>query len=207
MEKKHILIVDDDLILLKTAEEILSEFYSVSVAKAGSQAIALLEKGVIPDLILLDIAMPGMDGYETLNKIKKIPAAGSVPIIFLTGFSDADYEVRGLKSGAVDYIVKPFVKEVLLARVERHLQYEEERNKGELAEEIKTQENETYKKMREVLSPIEWKIAKAVAKGMDNREIAAEYHYSYGYVKNVITRIFSKLEVEKRRDLRKMFDR
>lgn len=206
MEKKHVLIVDDDLILLKTAEEILSEFYSVSVAKAGSQAIALLEKGVIPDLILLDIAMPGMDGYETLNKIKKIPAAGSVPIIFLTGFSDADYEVRGLKSGAVDYIVKPFVKEVLLARVERHLQYEEEHNKGEPAEETKTQENETYKKMQEVLSPIEWKIAQAVAKGMDNREIAAEYHYSYGYVKNVITRIFSKLEVEKRRDLRKMFE-
>ena len=196
MEKKHVLIVDDDLILLKTAEEILSEFYSVSVAKAGSQAIALLEKGVIPDLILLDIAMPGMDGYETLNKMKKIPAAGSVPIIFLTGFSDVDYEVRGLKSGAVDYIVKPFVKEVLLARVER---IREERT-----EEMK--ENETYKKMQEVLSPIEWKIAQAVAKGMDNREIAAEYHYSYGYVKNVITRIFSKLEVEKRRDLRKMFE-
>ena len=171
MEKKHVLVVDDDLILLKTAEEILSEFYSVSVAKAGSQAIALLEKGVIPDLILLDIAMPGMDGYETLNEMKKIPAAGSVPIIFLTGFSEADYEVRGLKSGAVDYIVKPFVKEVLLARVERHLQYEEERT-----EEIK--ENETYKKMQEVLSPIEWKIAQAIAKGMDNREIAAEYHYS-----------------------------
>ena len=187
MEKKHVLVVDDDLILLKTAEEILSEFYSVSVAKAGSQAIALLEKGVIPDLILLDIAMPGMDGYETLNEMKKIPAAGSVPIIFLTGFSDADYEVRGLKSGAVDYIVKPFVKEVLLARVERHLQYEEGRAREERTEEIK--ENETY-----------------IAKGMDNREIAAEYHYSYGYVKNVITRIFSKLEVEKRRDLRKMFE-
>ena len=172
MEKKHVLVVDDDLILLKTAEEILSEFYSVSVAKAGSQAIALLEKGV--------------------------------PIIFLTGFSDADYEVRGLKSGAVDYIVKPFVKAVLLARVERHLQYEEGRAREERTEEIK--ENETYKKMQEVLSPIEWKIAQAIAKGMDNREIAAEYHYSYGYVKNVITRIFSKLEVEKRRDLRKMFE-
>ena len=148
--------------------------------------------------------MPGMDGYETLNEMKKIPAAGSVPIIFLTGFSDADYEVRGLKSGAVDYIVKPFVKEVLLARVERHLQYEEGRAREERTEEIK--ENETYKKMQEVLSPIEWKIAQAIAKGMDNREIAAEYHYSYGYVKNVITRIFSKLEVEKRRDLRKMFE-
>ena len=117
MEKKHVLVVDDDLILLKTAEEILSEFYSVSVAKAGSQAIALLEKGVIPDLILLDIAMPGMDGYETLNEMKKIPAAGSVPIIFLTGFSDADYEVRGLKSGAVDYIVKPFLPKELIYRV------------------------------------------------------------------------------------------
>ena len=95
--------------------------------------------------------MPGMDGYETLNEMKKIPAAGSVPIIFLTGFSDADYEVRGLKSGAVDYIVKPFVKEVLLARVERHLQYEEGRAREERTEEIK--ENETYKKMQESVKP------------------------------------------------------
>ena len=66
MGKNSILIVDDDLILLKTAEEILSSIYTVSVAKSGKQAITLLKKGVVPDLILLDIAMPEMDGYTTL---------------------------------------------------------------------------------------------------------------------------------------------
>ena len=69
MGKNSILIVDDDLILLKTAEEILSSIYTVSVAKSGKQAITLLKKGVVPDLILLDIAMPEMDGYTTLEKI------------------------------------------------------------------------------------------------------------------------------------------
>lgn len=72
MRENHILIIDDDLMLLKTAEEILSDQYNVSVAKSGIQALNLLNKNIIPDLILLDIDMPQMDGYETLEEIKKI---------------------------------------------------------------------------------------------------------------------------------------
>ena len=102
MGKNSILIVDDDLILLKTAEEILSSIYTVSVAKSGKQAITLLKKGVVPDLILLDIAMPEMDGYTTLEKMKSIPNCQDIPVIFLTGFAESDYEVKGLKAGAVD---------------------------------------------------------------------------------------------------------
>ena len=71
MREHHILIIDDDLMLLKTAEEILSDQYNVSVAKSGIQALNLLNKNIIPDLILLDINMPQMDGYETLEEIKK----------------------------------------------------------------------------------------------------------------------------------------
>lgn len=127
MRENHILIIDDDLMLLKTAEEILSDQYNVSVAKSGIQALNLLNKNIIPDLILLDIDMPQMDGYETLEEIKKIPRCELIPIIFLTGFSEMDYEVRGLKAGAVDYIVKPFAKEILLARVERHLERYQQR--------------------------------------------------------------------------------
>lgn len=98
MRENHILIIDDDLMLLKTAEEILSDQYNVSVAKSGIQALNLLNKNIIPDLILLDIDMPQMDGYETLEEIKKIPRCELIPIIFLTGFSEMDYEVRGLKA-------------------------------------------------------------------------------------------------------------
>ena len=71
MRENHILIIDDDPMLLKTAEEILSDQYNVSVAKSGIQALNLLNKNIIPDLILLDIDMPQMDGYETLEEIKK----------------------------------------------------------------------------------------------------------------------------------------
>ena len=114
MRENHILIIDDDLMLLKTAEEILSDQYNVSVAKSGIQALNLLNKNIIPDLILLDIDMPQMDGYETLEEIKKISGCELIPIIFLTGFSEMDYEVRGLKAGAVDYIVSHLQKKSYL---------------------------------------------------------------------------------------------
>ena len=172
MRENHILIIDDDLMLLKTAEEILSDQYNVSVAKSGIQALNLLNKNIIPDLILLDID---------------------------TGFSEMDYEVRGLKAGAVDYIVKPFAKEILLARVERHLErYQQRQHK-------KSMELSDYaKQIKSQLTPTEWKIAIAIAEGMENKEIAESMHYSYGYVKNLVARIFSKLEIEKRRELKKL---
>ena len=147
MRENHILIIDDDLMLLKTAEEILSDQYNVSVAKSGIQALNLLNKNIIPDLILLDIDMPQMDGYETLEEIKKIPRCELIPIIFLTGFSEMDYEVRGLKAGAVDYIVKPFAKEILLARVERHLERYQQRQHKKSIISYKMKERRFYVKI------------------------------------------------------------
>lgn len=200
MKEHSILIIDDDLTLLKTAEEILSEQYNVSVAKSGMQALNLLKRNIIPDLILLDIDMPQIDGYETLEEIRKIDGCDLIPIIFLTGFSEMDYEIKGLKAGAVDYIIKPFVKEILLARVERHLEsYKQQKRKSiilsDQAIEIKNK-----------LTPTEWKVALAIAEGMENKEIAESLHYSYGYVKNLIARIFTKLNIEKRRELKKMIN-
>lgn len=199
MKENSILVIDDDLILLKTAEEILSEQYNVSVAKSGIQALNLLNKKVIPDLILLDIDMPQMDGYETLEEIKKIDGCELIPIIFLTGFSEMDYEVKGLKAGAVDYIVKPFAKEILMARVERHLERYQQRQSRKTVESSKYAQD-----IKKQLTPTEWKIALAVAEGKENKEIAESMHYSYGYVKNLVARIFSKLEIEKRLELKKM---
>ena len=114
MRENHILIIDDDLMLLKTAEEILSDQYNVSVAKSGIQALNLLNKNIIPDLILLDIDMPQMDGYETLEEIKKIPRCELIPIIFLTGFSEMDYEVRFLLQMALRYNQLPLLSSPLL---------------------------------------------------------------------------------------------
>ena len=124
-----------------------------------------------------------------------------VPVIFLTGFSESDYEVKGLKAGATDYIVKPFAKEVLLARVEMHLARSAQNSRKTV---IDTQIQENRKRIQEKLTPVEWKVALAVAQGMENKEIAEQMNYSYGYIKNVITRIFLKLDIEKRRELRKL---
>lgn len=200
MKENNILIIDDDLTLLKTAEEILSEQYNVSVAKSGIQALNLLKRNIIPDLILLDIDMPQIDGYETLEEIRKINGCDSIPVIFLTGFSEMDYEIKGLKAGAVDYIIKPFVKEILLARVERHLESHKQQKRKSII--LSDQAEEIKKK----LTPTEWKVALAIAEGMENKEIAESLHYSYGYVKNLIARIFAKLNIEKRRELKKMIN-
>ena len=137
----------------------------------------------------------------TLEKIKGIPGCEEVPVIFLTGFSESDYEVKGLKAGATDYIVKPLAKEVLLARVEMHLARSAQNSRKTV---IDTQIQENRKRIQEKLTPVEWKVALAVAQGMENKEIAEQMNYSYGYIKNVITRIFLKLDIEKRRELRKL---
>ncbi|HBN04923.1 MAG TPA: DNA-binding response regulator, partial [Bacteroidales bacterium] len=115
-----VLVVDDDIMLLKMAEELLKSEYAVTFAKSGEAAIALITDNYTPDIILLDIDMPKMNGYETLAKLRKI--SEDIPVIFLTGLSETEFELKGLTSGAVDYITKPFVKEILLARLKIHIE-------------------------------------------------------------------------------------
>lgn len=114
-----ILVVDDDTSNLKMANRILSgEKMRVSCLKSGEDAIKFLQENR-PDLILLDIHMPGMDGFETIAAIRENKETADIPVIFLTADDDSDTETRGLKAGAMDFIKKPFVPEVLLLRV-RH---------------------------------------------------------------------------------------
>lgn len=125
MEKaKHILIVDDVTTNLKLAAEVLQEKYKLSMAKSGQQAIQFLEK-VKPDLILLDIRMPEMDGYQTLEVIKANPATANIPVVFLTVDDQRESEIKGLKMGAMDFILKPFEPEVMLSRIDKILQIED----------------------------------------------------------------------------------
>ncbi|MDR3173848.1 MAG: response regulator [Treponema sp.] len=117
-----ILVVDDNLSSLKQIGAQLSERYDVSLAKSGALAlqICMQEK---PDLILLDIEMPEMDGFETLKRLRLSRYLSSIPAIFLTGNHGAETEVRGLQSGARDFITKPVERSILLHRIELHLRF------------------------------------------------------------------------------------
>ncbi|MBP5607622.1 MAG: response regulator [Lachnospiraceae bacterium] len=123
---KHILMVDDSTTNLKSAAEVLQPFYHLSMAKSGRQALNFLKKNKT-DLILLDIMMPEMDGYETMEQIKLNPRTANIPIIFLTADTEHESEIRGLKMGALDFITKPFEAEVMLSRIEKVLQMEDMR--------------------------------------------------------------------------------
>ncbi len=123
---KSILMVDDSTTNLKSAAEVLQPFYHLSMAKSGRQALNFLKKNR-PDLILLDIMMPEMDGYETMEQIKLNPRTGNIPIIFLTADTEHESEMKGLKMGALDFITKPFEAEVMLSRIEKVLQMEDMR--------------------------------------------------------------------------------
>lgn len=131
MEAKHILMVDDVNTNLKCAAEVLKDKFRISMVKSGIQALRFLAKEV-PDLILLDISMPDMDGYETLERIQSNPLWKDIPVIFLTADTDGESESKGLKMGAMDYIRKPFEPDVMLSRVEKVLEMADSRKDLEL---------------------------------------------------------------------------
>lgn len=126
--KKHILVVDDVTTNLRCLGEILRGSFALTMAKSGEQAIQMAEK-IHPDLVLLDIKMPGMDGFETMQKLAESSKCADVPVILLTADKDNDYEVRGLKLGARDFIRKPYEPEVMISRIEKVL-LEDERNRN-----------------------------------------------------------------------------
>jgi len=125
-KRKTIFIVDDDLTNLTVGNAILSESYNVFTLNSGPLLLKRLERH-IPDLILLDVNMPEMNGYEVIRSIKEQSEIRSIPIIFLTANSDTESELEGLSLGAIDYISKPFAPPLLLKRIEVHLLVESQR--------------------------------------------------------------------------------
>ncbi|MDR2739137.1 MAG: response regulator [Treponema sp.] len=112
--------VDDDVTSLALGKSILSQKYDIITIPSGEKFFVLLEK-VQPNLILLDVEMPGMNGYEVLKRLKANPKYADIPVIFLTSRSDTSSELEGLSLGAIDYISKPFSPPLLLKRIELHL--------------------------------------------------------------------------------------
>ncbi|MGK7929343.1 MAG: response regulator [Spirulina sp.] len=125
MTQATLLIVDDNPTNIKVLFDFLQENqFKVLVAKNGENTLAKL-KVITPDLILLDVMMPGIDGFETCRRIKANPQTKDIPVIFMTALADTEHKVKGFSVGAVDYVTKPFQQEEVLARVRLHLQIRE----------------------------------------------------------------------------------
>ncbi|MCL2192499.1 MAG: response regulator [Treponema sp.] len=125
-EKELIILVDDNLTNLKIGKALLSENYRAATAPSAEKMFSLLEKNR-PAMILLDIDMPTMDGYEAIQILKSNQATKDIPVIFLTAKTESGDELLGLSLGAVDYITKPFGPALLLKRIDMHLKVESQR--------------------------------------------------------------------------------
>jgi len=124
-DKKLLLLVDDDSENIRVVHSILKDKYKIRVATDGAKALELAKADPLPDLILLDVMMPQMDGYEACGCLKADQRTRDIPVIFLTGKTEVADETRGFEVGAVDYIHKPFSPPIVTARVRNHLMLRE----------------------------------------------------------------------------------
>ncbi len=160
---KHVLIVDDNKMNLVSAKNALADDYKVTAVTSGVQALKFLENN-LPDLILLDINMPEMDGYEVMQKISRREEWSNIPIVFLTADTESETESRCLEAGAMDFIAKPFVPVVMRSRIARILELEDLR---------KSLANRLDQKMKEV-SDIKSKSLQDALTGLWNRAYTEE---------------------------------
>lgn len=148
---KCILVVDDSAANLKFVESALQNTYKLILVKSGEQALKYLQKNSV-DLVLLDILMPQMDGFEVYTEIRKTENNANVPVVFLTADADADNEIKCLEMGAVDFIRKPFIPEVVLNRINHIIQLDEFNKK--LEEKVKEKTIQIEQLSFEVISTI-----------------------------------------------------
>lgn len=128
-KKQCILIVDDSKVSLKTLAAIFMDEWRIKVALDGHEALRIADSEDQPDLILLDISMPGMDGYETCRRLKASPTTKEIPVIFITGREETEDEEHGLTLGAIDYVVKPVHPAIIRIRVKNHLELKQLRDR------------------------------------------------------------------------------
>ena len=149
-DKATILVVDDTPDNLALMMDLLKDTYKVRLANSGERALKMLAGSPPPDLILLDIMMPGMDGYEVCQQLKSNPATRDIPVVFLTAKTEVEDERRGLEVGAVDYLTKPVSPPIVLARIKIHLALKA--HADFLRDKSDFLENEVTRRTREVMA-------------------------------------------------------
>jgi len=167
-EQKLILVVDDTPLNISVITGALKDTYRTKVATSGAKALVIAAADEKPDLILLDVMMPEMDGYEVCCRLKADPTTREIPVIFLTAQTDAEDETRGFQVGAVDYVHKPFSPAVMKARVNTHLALRETREK--LSRQLLAMQKEL-----ETARLIQQSILPQTVPQIDGLDIAARY--------------------------------
>ena len=188
-----LLIVDDNPKIMADALPMYG--YDVTVAHDGLEALKLLSNEDLNfDLILLDVMMTNMDGWDTLKAIRKNKKTEYIPVIMITAVNEDQKVVSGLKIGADDYIVKPFVLPNLLARIEAVLR----RSNWSKKDDLKVDKNLNKDIKIELLTPKEKEVLALVAKGASNQEIADKLCVRDVTVKTHLNSVFKKLKVTNR---------
>lgn len=199
MNKKRVMIIDDDVETLNLMVYQMESLYNVTGFTSGEDALEALNRAVgggLPQLILLDIAMSGMDGYEVLTRLKGSEKYKKIPVVFLTGMTDEVSECRGLEMDVVDYLKKPVPSKVLFARVQHYLDlYADTEDKGKLNEYM-------LEALSEPLTERELEVARLMAEFRSDREICDILYISMPYVKKLVATVKEKLSLEKRGDIR-----
>jgi phosphoserine phosphatase RsbU/P len=167
-EKKVVLLVDDEPANIQIVNSILKDEYKIRVATNGAKALELVAATPPPDLILLDVVMPEMDGYEVCTRLKTVPETKDIPVVFLTGQTETADETKGFEVGAVDYIHKPFSPAVVQARVHTHLTLRGVRQ--QLAQQL-----DIIKKELDIAREIQFSILPNQLPVIENLDLAARY--------------------------------
>ena len=196
VERAVVLLIDHAPDTVRMIAEALDDAgYTVLVATDGATALQRVER-VIPDAVLLDACMPGMDGFETCRRLKQAPGMRTVPVIFMTGLAETERLVEGLSAGGVDYLVKPVVPDELVARLQAHLRVAREmnaamRSRGEDAAPAAVL-------LPNPLTQREMDVLQWVACGKTNRDVAEILGMSPRTVNKHLEHIYEKLGVETR---------
>ncbi len=189
---RRLLVVDDDPGLLRAvAETLRAEGYEVTTARRGAEALTRIAES-LPDLIVSDIRMPGMDGYELVRNLRASARTKLIPIVFLTAKDETADRIAGFRTGVDAYLTKPFEPDELLAVVANILRRVESMH-AEIARLFSKTEAAVPEPVRdEELTDAEWRVAEAVARGLSNKEIAAEFNLSLRTIEGHISRILDK---------------
>ena len=198
---RQLLVVDDDpSLLLAVSETLRAEGYEVVTARRASEAMVRVAES-LPDLIISDIRMPGMDGYALARNLRSAPRTRLVPIVFLTAKDDLADRITGFRTGVDAYITKPFESEELIAIVKNILE-RVHRTHSDLARLFGEHDQSEHDLVRdEDLTDAEWRVAEAVARGLSNKEIARELNLSLRTIEGHISRILDKKGLSNRVEL------